>query len=164
MVEFFFKGIRVSALEKMERCIYKDAGGRSRTRFDREVIVSVRFWDFILMEGDLQELAFVKATLSYFMQAYWKRSSKQGSRIELEKGLRRLEDDGNDEELCFKARQKDKRNYLHLAHVKNGVNLDEVFLDGQEVIILDIAIQKAINLLNPHQADELTSRFQGVAR
>lgn len=164
MIEFFFKGIRVSALENMERRTYKDAGGRSRTRFDREVSVSVRFWDFMLMEGDLQELAFVKATLSYFMQAYWKRSSKQGSRIELEKGLRHLENASNDEELLFKARQKDRNNYLQIAHVRNGMPLDEVYLDGQEVIMLDIAIQKAINLLTPQLADQFTGRLQGVLR
>lgn len=71
----------------MDERIYKDAGGHTRTRFDREVSVDVSIWDYDFRHGDLYELAFVRSILHYFMQAYWKRSSKEGSRIELAKVL-----------------------------------------------------------------------------
>lgn len=159
MVNFDFKGISISAVVRMEQSSYKDAGGHSRSRFDKDVSVSVKFWDFILQHGDLYELAFVKATLSYFMQAYWKRSSKQGARIELVKVLHRKDYHGNQESLCFVARQKNTRNYLHISHVKKAETVNEVYLDGQEVIMLDIAMGKAINLLTPRIVESGSSIF-----
>jgi len=159
VVNFDFKGISISAVVRMEQSSYKDAGGHSRSRFDKEVAVSVEFWDFILQHGDLYELAFVKATLSYFMQAYWKRSSKQGAKIELAKVLHRKDYHGNQQALCFVARQKDKRNYLHITQVKKAETVKEVYLDGQEVIMLDIAIGKAINLLTPSVVESGRSIF-----
>lgn len=159
MVNFDFKGISISAEVRMEQSNFKDAGGHSRSRFDKDVAVSVKFWDFILQHGDLYELAFVKATLSYFMQAYWKRSSKQGAKIELVKVLHRKDYHGNQQSLCFVARQKDRRNYLHITQVKKAETVNEVYLDGQEVIMLDIAIGKAINLLTPRIVESGSSIF-----
>jgi hypothetical protein len=49
------------------------------------------------------------------MQAYWKRSSKEGSRIELAKILSRKDYKGNQAALYFVARQKDKKNYLQIS-------------------------------------------------
>ena len=149
MVRFDFKGISISSSFHMDERIYKDAGGHSRTRFDREVSLYVSFWDFDLQDGDLYELAFIRSILHYFMQAYWKRSSKEGSRIELAKVLSRKDYKGNQEALCFVARQKDKKNYLQIYLTKKGETVKEEYLDGQEVIMLDIALGKAINLLTP---------------
>jgi len=151
MVEFEFKGISISSSVHMDERVYKDAGGHSRTRFDREVSVDVRFWNFDLRRGDLSQLAFIKSVLQYFMQAYWKRSTKEGSRIELAKSLARKDNKGNHETLCFVARQKDKRNYLQITLTKKGETVKEEYLDGQEVIMLDVALGKAINLLTPTQ-------------
>jgi hypothetical protein len=128
---------------------YKDGGGHSRIRFDREVTVDVSFWDYDFQDGDLYELAFVRSILQYFMQAYWKRSSKEGSRIELAKVLSRNDRNGKQESLCFAARQKDNRNYLQISLVKKGEAVKEEYLEGQEVIMLDIALGKALNLLTP---------------
>jgi hypothetical protein len=92
--------------------------------------------------------------LHYFMQAYWKRSSKEGSRIELAKVLSRKDYKGNQEALFFVARQKDKMNYLQISLAKKGETVKEQYLDGQEVIMLDIALGKAINLLTPTSSDK----------
>ena len=156
MIDFNFKGIRISAVVEMEPCTYKDGNNRARTRFDREVTVAVHFWDFIITYGNLFELAFIKAILNYFMQAYWKRASKEGSRIELEKALLRPEYHGVQEALCFVAKQKDKINYLHIWHEKNGKTVKEVYLDGHEVIMLDIALGKAVNLMTPQPAHHVS--------
>ncbi len=161
MIDFNFKGISISAVVQMEQSSYKDAGGHNRSRFDKDVTVSVQFWDFFLQHGNLSELAFVKATLNYFMQAYWKRSSKQGAKIELVKVLHRKDYRGNQESLCFVARQKNMHNYLHIAHVKKAETVNEVYLDGQEVIMLDIAMGKAINLLTPRIAESGADIFGG---
>ena len=148
-LEFNFKGITISVSVNVHEKGYKDGGGHSRIRFYREVTVDVSFWDYDFRDGDLYELAFVRSILHYFMQAYWKRSSKEGSRIELAKVLSRKDHNGKQEALCFAARQKDKRNYLQISLVKKGETIKEEYLDGQEVIMLDIALGKAINLLAP---------------
>ena len=149
MIRFNFKGISISSSFHMDERVYKDAGGRKRTRFDKEVSVHVRFWDFDLRHGDLYELPFIRSILHYFMQAYCKRSSKEGSRIELAKVLSRKDYKGNQEALCFVARQKDKKNYLQISLAKKGETVKEEYFDGQEVIMLDIALGKVINLLTP---------------
>ena len=148
-LEFNFKGITISTSVYMHEKGYKDGGGHSRIRFDREVTVDVSFWDYAFQDGDLYELAFVRSILQYFMQAYWKRSSKEGSRIELAKVLSRKDRNGKQESLCFAARQKDNRNYLQISLVKKGEAVKEEYLEGQEVIMLDIALGKAMNLLTP---------------
>lgn len=54
-----------------------------------------------------------------------------------------------DKILNFVARQKDNQHYLHIYVQENGRTTNEVYLDGQETIMLDIALGKAINLLTP---------------
>lgn len=90
----------------------------------------------------------VKSTLSYFMQAYWKRSSKAGSKIELATVLFH-DDDFNPQALNMIARQKNGIQSLEISVTDNGMPAGEVYLSGQEVIMLDVAIGKAINLLSP---------------
>jgi hypothetical protein len=147
MVDFEFKGIRVNATGELERYDYKDAGNRGQTRFNRNMVVTVGFWDFVIV-NDLYELAMVKSTLSYFMQAYWKRSSKTGSKIELATVLFH-DDEFNPQALNMIARQKNGIQSLEISVADNGMPAGEVYLSGQEVIMLDIAIGKAINLLSP---------------
>ena len=159
MVDFEFKGIRINALVDMEQRTYKDADGRQKTRFDRNVSVGVRFWDFVIWNGDLHELAFVKSALQYFMQAYWKRSSKEGSKIDLLKVLYREDSHTGQQSLHFTSRQKDKKHFLQICFVKQFVTVNEIYLDGQEVIMLDIAIGKAISLLAPTAADSVETVF-----
>lgn len=147
MVDFEFKGIRVNATGELERYDYKDAGNRGQTRFNRNMVVTVGFWDFVIV-NDLYELAMVKSTLSYFMQAYWKRSSKAGSKIELATALFH-DDEFNPQALNMIARQKNGIQSLEFSVADNGMPAGEVYLSGQEVIMLDTAIGKAINLLSP---------------
>ena len=147
MVDFEFKGIRVNATGELERYDYKDAGNRGQTRFNRNMVVTVGFWDFVIV-NNLYELAMVKSTLSYFMQAYWKRSSKTGSKIELATVLFH-DDEFNPQALNMIARQKNGIQSLEISVADNGMPAGEVYLSAQEVIMLDIAIGKAINLLSP---------------
>jgi len=147
MIDFEFKGIRVNAKVELERYDYKDANNRGQTRFNRNMAVTVGFWDYIIV-NDLYELAMVKSTLSYFMQAYWKRSSKAGSKIELATALFH-DDDFNPQALNLIARQKNGIQSMEVSVADNGMPAGEVYLSAQEVIMLDIAIGKAINLLSP---------------
>ena len=147
MVDFEFKGIHVNATGELERFDYKDANNRGQTRFNRNMVVTVWFWDFVIV-NDLYELAMVKSTLNYFMQAYWKRSSKAGSKIELATALFR-DDDFHPQSLNMIARQKNGIQSLEISVAVNGILAGEVYLSAQEVIMLDIAIGKAINLLSP---------------
>lgn len=150
MVEYQYKGIKVEATAEMSQHDYVDSGGHSRARFDRNAKVVVRFWSFTI-DGNLAELAYVKSTLNYFMQAYWKRTSKEGSRIELSKSIEHYDKHhrANPQTLNFMARQKNKKHYLEISLYTNGIPDGEIYLDGQEVIMLDIALGKAITLLTP---------------
>lgn len=148
MIEFEFDGIRIEIRAETERYDYKDANNRGRTRFERQVKILVRFWEFHVL-GNLQELSLIKSSLTYFMQGYWKRSGKDGNRIDLATTLNRKYPNGAKQVLYFLARQKNKSNYLHICLERNDVNINEVYLDGQEVLMLDIAIGKAIHLLTP---------------
>jgi len=144
MIEFNFKGISVSATVEMERYDYRDNGGHYKTRFNRNTLVKANFWGFVI-DNDLYELATVKSTLNYFIQAYWKRSSKAGSKIELATALKR----GNPQALYLVARQKNGIHSLEISLIEKGTPAGKIYLSAQEVIMLDIAIGKAINLLSP---------------
>lgn len=158
-MEFEFKGITISATVEMEQHDYQDADKRWRTRFERDVRVHVEFWDFSLWYGNLQELAFVKSILNYFMQAYWRRSSKQGDQIDLDKALHRETSYAGRQALYFVARQKNKKHFLQICLEQDGETVNEVYLDGQEVIMLDVAIGKAISLLPPKTIDRMRGFF-----
>ena len=147
MIDFNFKGISVSATVEMERYDYRDNGGHYKTRFNRNTLVRANFWGFVI-DNDLYELAMVKSSLNYFMQAYWKRTSKAGSKIELVTMLKRY-NGGNQQALYLVARQKDGIHSLEISLVEKGAPSGKIYLNGQEVIMLDIAISKAINLLTP---------------
>ena len=82
------------------------------------------------------------------MQAYWKRSSKAGSKIELATALFH-DDDFNSQALNMIARQKNNIQSLEVSVTDDGRPAGEVYLSAQEVIMLDIAIGKAVNLLSP---------------
>jgi len=150
MIEYDYKGIKVEATAEISQHDYVDAGGHCRARFDRNTKVVVRFWSFTI-DGNLTELAYVKSILNYFMQCYWKRTSKEGGRIDLAKMIHH--DDKNPHgihhSLNIIARQKNKKHYLEFSLFENIDPAGEVYLDGQEVIMLDIALGKAITLLTP---------------
>ena len=147
MIEFNFKGISVSATVEMERYDYRDNSGHYKTRFKRNTLVTANFWGFVI-DNDLYELATVKSTLNYFMQAYWKRSSRAGSKIELATLLNH-HNGGNPQELYLVARQKDGIHSLEISLIEKRTSAAKIYLSGQEAILLDIAIGKAINLLTP---------------
>lgn len=160
MIEFDFKGIKIEATVEMEQHDYRDAGGHYKSRFDRETKVVVRFWGFTI-DGNLTELTFVKSTLNYFMQCYWKRTSKEGSKIDLAKGLHHETSLTGRQSLYFVARQKDKKHFLQICLQQRGATVNESYLDGQEVIMLDIVIGKAINLLTPTTTSRVKSDQKG---
>jgi len=154
VINFDYKGIQVEATVDNQQVDYKDAGSRHRTRFERDVRVFIHFWDFTIWNGNLQELAFVKSCLQYFMQCYWKRSTKEGGKIEMAKGLHHEGYGEGRLSLYFVARQKDKKHYLQISLQQAGETVNEIYLDGQETIMLDIAIAKAISLLTPNRKQE----------
>jgi len=154
MMEFNFKGIKVEATAEMSSKIYKNAMSEKRTRLEKNVIVTVQFWDFIILNGDLLELAFIKSTLQYFMQCFWKRMSKDGSKIELGKELLHAT-----QSLHFEARQKNKEHFLYVYMLERGNLSKEVYLDAQEVLMLDIAIGKAINWLSPDTIESTSMSY-----
>lgn len=145
MVKFDYYGISIEATVEMKRHDYKDANNVGRTRFDRNVFVIVQFWNFVIT-NDLYELALVKSSLNYFMQAYWKRGSKLGNKIELATSL---EHNDTMQKLSFIAKQKNNKYSLEVSLTENSQQCECIYLSGQEVILLDVAFSKAIALLMP---------------
>ena len=94
----------------------------------------------------------MKSCLQYFMQGYWKRSNKEGGKIDLAKGLHHEDFGAGRSSLYFVAKQKDKKHYLQISLQQAGETVNEIYLDGQETIMLDIAIAKAIGLLTPYKS------------
>ena len=145
MVKFEYRGIRIEATVEMKRPDYKDSNNVGRTRFERNVHVMVHFWNFVIC-NDLHELAVIKSTLNYFMQAYWKRASKTGMKIDL---ATNIEHNDKMQKLNFAAKQKNNKYNLEITLTDNGQQTECIYLGGQEVIMTDIAISKAISLLMP---------------
>ena len=144
MINFDYRGVRISVTAEMSRHDFKDANNIGRTRFNRNVKVRVSFWSFDIYD-DLYELSMVKSTLTYFMQAFWKRSSKLGAKIELATSL---EHQFPKQTLSLIARQKNNKHSLEVTLTENG-QIECVYFSGQEVIMIDVAISKAISLLTP---------------
>jgi hypothetical protein len=106
------------------------------------------FWGFVVW-GTLQDLAIIKSSLTYFIQGYWKRSGKEASKIDLNTEISQPNSDENIRTVHFTARQKHNKNFLCVALKKEGVTLHEMYLDGQQVLMLEIVINKAISSLSP---------------
>jgi len=151
MLDFELDGIRIKISGEMEYFEYKDARSQVRTRFERKVNIHVQFWDCIIL-GNLQNFSLIKSSLLYFMQGYWKRSGKEASRIDLATEIYRHHPHGDAQTLHFAARQKNKKNFLHISLESNDSIVNEVYLDGQKVLMLDIAIGKALYFLTPAMA------------
>ena len=147
MICFNCKGIELVAMAETLYINYKDAKNDNRTRMEKEVKVAVHFWRFPIV-GDLQELAHVKSILQSYMLCYWKCPEVEGSKIEFAKSMKRKDICGQ-QSLSFVARQQAFKYYLHISYQSGENTLDEAYLDGQEVLMLDLAINKAISLLTP---------------
>jgi hypothetical protein len=152
MFEFDLRGIRIEATANIERYDYEDANSVKRTHYNRNTVVNVHFWEFVICDN-LYELAMVKSTLNYFIQAYWKRGTKQGVKIDLATSLEHDNNEGSLQKLTFTAKQRNNIYSLEvkLTYVDFLGNLlgTETYFSAQEVILLDIAISKAVALLSP---------------
>jgi hypothetical protein len=152
MFNFQYKGIEMAVVNRPELYEYEVEENKKRIGRNRNNFVSVKFWDFIIKDGDLFELARVKSWFMYFMQAYWKRSTKEGNRIDLSRTL--THEIANKEyatsTLIFNAVQQKKTSYLHICQKNDEEKIGEIYLSGDDVIMLDVAIGRCINLLSPN--------------
>ena len=157
-LQYETEAISVEIGAHMEEYNYKDASKREKSRLERQIKISVRFWDFYI-HNDLHELAVIKGTLSYFMHGFWKRSGKDVYKLNIDRELWRESNAGPDQiantrVLRFADRQKNKINFLHISLYKNEILTDEIYLDIQEAIILEATISKAMQLLTPKTDDK----------
>jgi uncharacterized membrane protein len=156
MLYYDWKGTRIAVTAALRPQAYQDLDNVRRTRLDRQLEVSVQFWDFLLENGNLFEYSFVRAALSYFIHAYWKRTSKQESRIDLDVTLPHDKGYPALRTLHFTAHQKNKRHYLHIYLGGEG-EAHECYLSGHEVLTLEAAIGKAMGQLSPALPEALPS-------
>ena len=149
MIEFEHKGIRVNVKAMMTQDDYKDARGNHKTRFEKNVVVAVTFWDFIIDNGDFQGLAFIDSIIQYYKQCHSKRPGMDGLKIAFAKELHRTRELYGVQSLCFADCQKAKGYPMHISFYSGGKMIDEVILDLQEVMMIEIAIGKAISMSRP---------------
>ena len=150
MIDFDFNGIRVVAATETNMFDYIDVRKGNSTRHEKDTIVAVHFWTFSINNGDLLGMAFVRSTLQYYMNRFWRHKPKKRIKIEFEKKLRRENELGLKQSLCFLSYLKENEHYLRVSVQSGGNTIGEVFMDGQEVLMLDIALGKAIGLLTPN--------------
>jgi hypothetical protein len=148
MLEFELHDIKVEIMTELEHHEYTDENRYKHSRFERKTKIRLLFWGFFVW-GNLQDLALIKSSLSYFMQGYWKRSGKEASKIDLATAISLPPIDGKFRTVNFAARQKYKKNFLHVSLEKDGLIQHELYLDGQQVLMLDVAIGKALSFLSP---------------
>jgi len=151
MLEFKMDGIKVEIEAEMERHEYTDSNRYKHSRFERKMEIRVMFWELII-SGNLQDLSLIKSSLTYFMQGYWKRSGSEASRIGLNTNMCKYHSYDYAWRLNFSDRQKDKKSFLRVYLERNGLMQHEMYLDGQQVLMLDVAIGKALSLLSPRIA------------
>jgi len=141
-------GIKVEIEAELERHEYTDSNRYKHSRFERKMEIRVMFWELIIL-GNLQDLSLIKSSLTYFMQGYWKRSGAEASRIGLNTNIFKYQSLDYIWNLNFSDRQKDKKSFLRVCLEKNGLMQHQMYLDGQQVLMLDIAIGKVLSFLSP---------------
>jgi len=141
-------GIKVEIEAELERHEYTDSNRYKHSRFERKMEIRVMFWELIIL-GNLQDLSLIKSSLTYFMQGYWKRSGKEVSKIDLVTNIIKYYPHGYIWSLHFSTGQKNKKIFLHVSLEKDGLAQHDVYLDGQQVLMLDVAIGKALYFLSP---------------
>ncbi len=146
MIEFEYKGIRVEVKTEIRQHTFSIG---SKMHINRHNTVSVHFWDFVICDN-LYELAVVRSSLNYFMQCYWKRGTKEGIKIDLNTSLEHFDNFGLPQKLKLISRQKNNRYNLEVS-IADGFDQQSqcMYLNVQEVNLLDIAFAKAISLLVP---------------
>jgi hypothetical protein len=151
VIKFKFEGIEIEVFKRPEPYEYEIAENKTRIGYNKTSCVIVDFWDFRLKDGDLFELSLVKSVCTYFMQAYWKRSTKQGQKILLRESLTHKfnGDEYETSTLNFEAMQRDKINTLRIQQKNDDEIAGEIYLSGRQVIQLDVAIGRAISLMSP---------------
>lgn len=149
MISFKYKGICIQAtLEEKIREYDDPRRGRSK-KLERYTDVLIDFWDYTIRQERFTQVTFIKSVLQYYMQCYWKRSSKQGSKIDLNKTIKQMDLYKGEVMLCFAAKQRNNQYSLLISVVQDSSVQREVYLDIQEVIMLHDAMSKAFNLLSP---------------
>lgn len=149
MISFKYKGICIQATLEEKTREYHDPNRGLRKKTERYTDVSIDFWDYSIRQERFTQVTFIKSVLQYYMQCYWKRSSKQGSKIDLNKTIKQMDLYKGEVMLCFAAKQKNNQYSLMISVTRNGKVQREVYLDIQEVIMLHDAMSKAFNLLSP---------------
>lgn len=149
MISFKYKGICIQATLEEKTREYHDPNRGRRKKIERYTDVSVDFWDYSIRQERFTQVSFIKSVLQYYMQCYWKRSSKQGSKIDLYKTIKQMDLYKGEVMLCFAAKQRNNQYSLMISVIQGNPVQQVVYLDIQEVIMLHDAISKAFNLLSP---------------
>jgi len=133
MITYHWKNVHIEITETRVLQRKEDRYGTGRDIFVRNVEVGIWFWKYYV--NGLTRLAFIKSVLQAFLYNRMGDIPAEDFVIEF---------------LRLKRTQKDGKQFVkfELCEIDGSVDKEEYF-NYQEVVMLDIALGKALNFLSP---------------
>lgn len=133
MITYHWKNVHIEITKTRVLQRHKDTYGTGRDIFVRNVEVDIWFWNYYVK--GLTRLALIKSVLQSFMY------NRMGDILVKDFVI---------DSLRLQKTQKDGKQYLkfELCEIDGSVDKEEYF-NYQEVVMLDIALGKALNFLSP---------------
>lgn len=145
MIEYHWKNVHIEIAVKEYIYVknYPDYG--ERETFASTVPVNVRFWEYEV--NDLTTLSFIKSVLQSYLYNRIRSMGEKVFSIKLDPT----------KHLHMKENVKDGKRHLKIWCEENGKTLKKEYFNYQEVVMLDIAMNKAIDCLSTNITTKLTN-------
>jgi len=151
MIEYHWKNVHIEIAVKEYMHVKKYSGYGERETFTSTVPVNIRFWEYEI--NSLTELAFVKSVLQSYIYNRMRSMTKKVFSINL----------NPTKHLHMKEGVKDGERYLKIWCEEDGKILKKEYFNYQEVVMLDIAMNKAITCLSTNITTKLTNKLAKIA-
>ena len=149
---FEWKKIQISFQEELLVIEAKVDCGPDKNSIKRNVQIGLCFGNCSVERATITQIIYIRSIFQYFTQSYWKRRNKAGSIEEHYKLKKELQ--AGELWIGFTTRQKgfspgkSESGIITLnIEATDGLNKFTDYFDCQEVIMLDMALSKAIGLV-----------------
>ena len=151
MIEYHYKNVHIEIAVKEHIHVKSYPNYGERETFTSTVPVNVRFWEYEIK--GLTELSFIKSVLQSYIYNRMRSMAKEIFSINL----------NPTKCLAVTETLKDGERYLKIWCEENGKILKKEYFNYQEVVMLDIAINKAITCLSANIITKLTNDERKVS-
>ena len=157
IILFNMKDIKITAKACSKQVPYQNLNG-SKLRLDRFVSVEANFFGLMSVnEHHVDDLIFIKAACTYFMHGFWKRN---GSPTE-HTAFPATRSCAGGRTITLECAQQKNQSSLRIKVKFDDLDIidpvRECYLNAHEVLTLDAALNKTINLIHPQE--ESSSSF-----